>query len=52
MKNGYFLDAQILQEVHVHFAAVAIPGARPPRLGADVNVAVAIDVTNLQFVPA
>ena len=47
-----FPDAQIFQEVDVHFASVAIPGSRPPRFGADVNVAIAIDVTDLQFVTA
>jgi len=42
----------ILKKVHVHFAAIAVPGARSPCFRADINITVAIDVTDLQFVAA
>jgi hypothetical protein len=36
----------------VHSAAIGIPWARPPRFRANVDVSIAVHVTDLQFVAA
>ena len=42
----------VLQKVHVHLAAVAVPWPRAPRFRADVDVAVAVHVAHLQLMAA
>src|SRR3954464_97932 len=50
-RTSPFGFCQVLQEVHVQLAAGAVPWPRSPRFGAYVDVAVAINIADLQFMP-